>query len=239
MNTSAGSTLADAVIEYVRGEMHDRKMIPGELYSVYQLSDTLGISRSPVRDGLLRLEEAGIVRFVKNRGFEILPANGDDVAEIFSIRLSLEPLGAFRAARHRTATDLDTLESILEEMQEAALTGDEASFFTADRRFHESLLLIGKAPRSAKLIEQMRFQTRLLGPSTAMTETRSLQDILAEHSPVFEAVKSGDDLGAASAMKDHLVTTGKLLLSNALERSGDTRSVQQVWDDFVTDSDLV
>ena len=95
-------SLTDQVMDFVRESTLDKTMVTGEWYSVYQVSDQLGISRSPVRDALLRLEEAGLIRFTRNRGFQIVETKPSDVAEIFALRLGIEPAAAYRAAQLRT-----------------------------------------------------------------------------------------------------------------------------------------
>ena len=91
---------ADSVVDYVREAIQSRAMKPGEWYSVTQLAEEMGVSRSPVREGLLKLQEAGLVRFAKNRGFEIVETGASDVAEIFAIRLGLEPPAAYLSLIH-------------------------------------------------------------------------------------------------------------------------------------------
>src|SRR5690349_1341274 len=90
--------LADSVVTEVRDRIRTRRLVPGATYSVYQLADELGVSRSPVREGLVKLAEAGVVRFRRNRGFQVLLPEPRDIAEIFAVRVALEVPAARRAA---------------------------------------------------------------------------------------------------------------------------------------------
>ena len=74
-------------------------MVPGATYSGYQLAADLGISRSPVRDGLLRLAATGLIEFTPNRGFRIIQPTETDIAEIYALRIAIEVPAARRAAR--------------------------------------------------------------------------------------------------------------------------------------------
>lgn len=227
-------TLTDLVMNHVRDAVNSGKMQSGELYSVYRLADELGISRSPVRDGLLRLEEAGLIEFRKNRGFQIVDTKPEDVAEIFSLRLGIEPPAAFRAAIHRTAGDLDDADALVVRMREIAdARGNPDEFFQADRSLHSLILRMGKSDRGDALVSRLRDHTRILGHSTAGT-SRTLLDILTEHEPIIEAIRAHDPEAAREAMHNHICITGKLLLSQAVGTSGTTpqdrdRSAQEIW----------
>jgi biotin operon repressor len=70
---SEAPTLADAVAQAVRDGVAAGELVPDVTYSVYQLAELLGVSRSPVREGLLRLAEAGLIEILRNRGFRVLP----------------------------------------------------------------------------------------------------------------------------------------------------------------------
>ena len=95
-------SLADAVVEAVRAGITAGELVPDETYSVYQLADLLDVSRSPVREALLRLAEAGLVQINRNRGFQVVLPRARDIEEIIEIRLALEPAAARRAAEHAT-----------------------------------------------------------------------------------------------------------------------------------------
>lgn len=220
-------SLTEQVMDHVRNAVIAGDMPPGSWHSVYQLSEQLGISRSPVRDGLLRLEEAGLVKFSRNKGFCIVETTANDVAEIFAIRLGIEPAAAYRAALHRTDSQLQNADALVAAMSECALHNDEEEFFAHDRSLHRLIMTMGDAPRGADLVEQLRVHTRILGASTAGT-SRSLQDILDEHQPVLNAIRRGSADIARASMREHLAITGNLLLKQAMPGAEDA-DVEQLW----------
>ena len=95
------TVLTDWVVEHIRAALRTRAMVPGATYSGYQLAADLGISRSPVRDGLLRLAATGLIEFTPNRGFRIIQPTETDIAEIYALRIAIEVPAARRAARNR------------------------------------------------------------------------------------------------------------------------------------------
>lgn len=234
MTVQRERSLTDQVMDHVRDAVLRGDMSTDGWYSVYQLSEELGISRSPVRDGLLRLEEAGLIRFTRNRGFQVVETRAGDVAEIFALRLGIEPAAAYRAALHHTTDDLAEADALVVAMAESAQVGDEVEFFRLDRVLHELILRMGRNRRAVKLIAQLRTHTRLLGASTA-GDSRSLQDILDEHAPILGAIRERDAARARATMHDHLSVTGKLLLAQALRRQGnsdDPAAVDKTWADY-------
>jgi DNA-binding GntR family transcriptional regulator len=220
-------SLTNQVMDHVREAVISGEMPAGSWHSVYQLSEQLGISRSPVRDGLLRLEEAGLVKFSPNKGFCIVETTANDVAEIFGIRLGIEPAAAYRAALHRTAEDLAAIDKAVAQMTDAAQRGEVDEFFTADRALHRRIMLAGSATRGADIVDQLRVHTRILGPSTAGT-SRSLQDILNEHQPVVDAIRRGSGEVARATMREHITITGNLLLSQAMP-GAPLDEIEDVW----------
>lgn len=200
-------SLTDAVVAAVRTGVQQQELVPGEVYSVYQLADLLGVSRSPVREALLRLAEVGLVEIARNRGFRVVLPTAHDVEEIFEIRLALEPAAAGRAAE-RGCPDLAGL---LSRMARAAAGDDEPAFWAADRAVHRAILLAAGNRRAADVVEQLRATTALLGPPTTATG-RSLAEILDEHRPIVDAVVAGDAALAETAMRTHLEHTRDLLV---------------------------
>ena len=216
-------------MDYVRNAAMSGEMKPGELYSVYQLSELLGVSRSPVRDGLLRLQEAGMLKFSRNRGFQLVPTTPADVAEIFSIRIALEVPAARRAAA--SSEEIASLLSDLRaQMVAAAEDDDEDRFFALDQELHNVILVAGGARRAREIVERMRSTIRILAPSTVRGE-RTFAEVVDEHDPIVEAIVANEQDAAAMAMRAHLVTTGRLLVGRAMKNSNDTdENLDELWD---------
>ena len=236
---------ADSVVDYVREAIQSRAMKPGEWYSVTQLAEEMGVSRSPVREGLLKLQEAGLVRFAKNRGFEIVETGASDVAEIFAIRLGLEPPAAYRAASLRTPEQLAEVYRLMAEMQRCADQGEETEFFVHDRALHVQLYVMSGSRYGQGVMERLRGITGILGHTTAGT-SRTLHDILNEHRPIIEAIIAGNPAEAAATMREHLTITGKLLTRQVLlAESGEgqvamgeskvAERVEAIWSNHVID----
>lgn len=208
----AGTLLADRVVDGIRLAVQAGTLVPGRVYSAYELAEQLGISRSPVREGLLKLSQAGLVRMHRQRGFEVVRPDLETLIEIFHLRLLLEVPAVRLAARRADRGTITALRICLKDMDAAARARDENAFMTQDKRFH-GLLLEAAGNRSLlAIVDGLRDLTRSIGAST-VEHSRSLRDIRAEHLPVFDAVVARDPDAAATALTHHLLVTARLLVA--------------------------
>ena len=217
---AAPQTLTSHARTAVLSAIGDGRLEPGGLYSVAQLAEQLGVSRTPVREALLMLEREGRVRFERNRGVRVLAPTAHDIAEVFELRLLLEvPTTAAAAGR----VDLDALTAAYDAMAEAAAAADEPAFMDRDERFHGVILAATGNRRLVAAVAQLRDAVRGRGAST-VGRSRDLPEILGEHQAILEALREGDGDRAAAAMRYHLRRTGDLLV--AQEGSGGAQEDQ-------------
>jgi len=243
-------SLADQAVAAIRAAVRDGTLEAGQLYSAYQIAGYLGVSRSPVREALMRLAEAGMVVFERNRGFRIVIPGAADIAEVFQLRLLLEVPAARRAAMLAPAGLVvgagpgagpgigpgagpgtgpgaglvAGLRAELARMRAAAADHDEALFMRHDQRLHRLILEVAGNSRLTALVDNLRDTTRTLGASTA-AQSRDLSDIAAEHVPIVDAIAAGDAAAAGAAMAYHLSHTGTLLVAQA----GGKLNVDELW----------
>jgi DNA-binding GntR family transcriptional regulator len=214
LETLAGdrSTLTTRALEALRAAIVDGRLEAGERYSVAQLAERFGVSRTPVREALLVLERQGVVRFERNRGVRVLETTAHDLEEVFALRLLLEVPATRRACELLDRDDFAALDHELTAMTALADEGDEGAFMAHDKRFHEIILRASGNRRLATIVSQLRDLVRFRGAST-VGRSRDLQAILAEHVTVLDALRAGDADAAARAMRAHLLETGRLLLA--------------------------
>ncbi|MBG6184305.1 DNA-binding GntR family transcriptional regulator [Arthrobacter sp. CAN_A214] len=225
-------TLTDRTIEAVREGIRAGTLVPGELYSVYRLANELGVSRSPVRDALLRLAETGMVAFERNRGFRVVLPGARELTEIIAVRLALEVPAAERAAVRAQESDHAALQAEYEAMQSSVAAGDETAFLLHDQRLHALLLELAGNTHATRIIENLRDATRLVGTST-IRRSRSLEDVYLEHRPILDAIAGGDAPAAGAAMRRHLESTGRLLLREAAGTSEVGADSDALWEELV------
>lgn len=199
-------------LDVLRASIISGELPSGSLHSVASLADTLGVSRTPVREALIELAARGMVRFERNRGVRILQTSIHDLEEIFEIRLALEVPAARRAAARMQPAEIRGLREQLDAMARAASAGDESLLWTHDRGFHHALLAASGNRRLADYVDGLRDMVLVRGVTTA-GRARSLDAIVAEHQAIFERVEAGDPDGVATALHAHIEHTQTLLIA--------------------------
>ncbi len=201
----------DDVFARLREQILTGVLAPGGHHSVYRLSDELGVSRTPVREAVLRLADLGLVTIERNRGITIRGVRAEDVRDVFELRMLLEVPAAAGAADRPDQDLVHCLRSELDLMRAAADAGDEAVFTGHDRALHAALGAALGNVRLTREVDRLRDSIQVRGVST-IERTRTMADIAEEHAPIVEAVAAGDPVAAASAMREHLEHTAALLL---------------------------
>lgn len=207
------ASLTERVFEQLRDAIRGGELAPGSLHSVVELSNQLGVSRTPVREALLQLASNGMVRFERSRGVRILQLSTKDIEEIYTLRLLLEAPAAYLAATHMSDEQKETFTAAFDGMRAACEAGNEKLFQKHDFTFHETILRAADNSRVVDAVAKVRSQMHSLGLST--TKTRTLEDILAVHERIYVAVLDADAAGAARAAQDHLLGTLRMLIQQS------------------------
>jgi len=234
-------SLASQVFQLLRSAIHTGALDPGTLYSIAQVAEQLEVSRSPVREALLRMAETGIVQIVRNRGFVVVRPHPREIAEIFAVRLTLEVAAVERVSRIANPVLGAQLRATISESHGAAARGDEEEFFRHDFLMHDGILAAAGNERARRIVAELRETIRILGPYTA-GQTRSLADIEREHEPIVAAIEAGWSALAQEAMRAHLTHTALLLIQQAHTGHGagesavgehDVAAAREIWADVL------
>ncbi|MEX1080290.1 MAG: GntR family transcriptional regulator [Homoserinimonas sp.] len=227
-------SLTERTIDALREAIRNGSLKPGELYSVYQIAEDLGVSRSPVREALLRLAETGMVRFERNKGFRVVIPGPKALAEMISVRIALEVPAARRAATVAKGSDDHGLLAVCTAMKKAAADQNELLFMVHDQRLHAIILELAGNSYVQRIIENLRDATRLVGAST-IKGSRTLDAVFQEHLPIVNAIVTGESAAAAHAMEEHLKVTGRSLLREAVSRpsAGEHTDDTELWKRFI------
>ncbi|MFJ4922306.1 GntR family transcriptional regulator [Streptomyces sp. NPDC088725] len=198
--------LADSVYEAVKAMVMDHEIEPGARVGIEALARTLGVSPTPVREALARLESDGLVTKRSLAGYratELLTPQG--LEELFEMRLLLEPQAAALAAVNADDAGLDRMESLAEEMRGRPEAGERyvvyREFAAADQRFHDAIAAAAGRRLLADAVGRLHAHLHLFrlnnipgaGPLT-----------LTEHDRILRAVLRRSPERAAEAMTDHL-----------------------------------
>ncbi len=173
---------------------------PLQCLSENELAVSLGVSRTPIREALGKLEEESLVEIRPRFGTFVSPILPASVMSSQFVREALECTAILDAARRCTPAQGDELKAVLAEQHRAT---DEDSFFTADDRLHRTLIdMAGQSAawgvvHSAKaVIDRVRY--------LSLQRLTKRQSILVEHHRIVDRVIARDASGAADAMREHL-----------------------------------
>lgn len=151
----------ELVYRKLRDNIITNQFPPGYQALEPEIAKQLGVSRTPVREALIRLEAENLIQLVPRRGMRVLPLVPDDIKEINEILTGLEVMAVELLAKQKPGRDLlEPMESALDEMDKSLLTGDMELWAEADEKFHRFLLALAGNQRLASMAESVRIQSQ-------------------------------------------------------------------------------
>lgn len=173
---------------------------PGDRLVESELAERFGMSRTPIREALQRLETQSLLTR-DGRSLIVASLDHNELAELYVVRTELEGLAARLAARHAAPEEIRVLRDMVEE--DRNLLGDPAALSRANRRFHRQIHL---ASHNRFLVQQLDLVYRsmaLLATTSLAVEGRE-KDALSEHQQIVEAIGRGDGDAAYAALSSHI-----------------------------------
>lgn len=140
------------VVDRLRALILSRAVRPGERLVQSELAEQLGVSRTPIREALHKLESDGLVTLSRHRGASVADLSLSELEGIYGVRIALEGYGAFLAAQNITDEELERLEKLLREMKGVFEQGDRWRLLEINRQFYAQLYAIADRPRLYELI---------------------------------------------------------------------------------------
>lgn len=194
-----------AAYAWLRAEILAGRLRPGQALSENEIATRLGVSRTPVREAIVRLEGEGLLHVRPQVGTSVAPIDVGQVADGQFLREAIECRAARLAASRVRAADARELEGILREQRKAVGKRAQARFLALDDRMHRHLVSMAGRPNVWRAVEDVKAQldrVRVL----SLEDPRWLEAILAQHEAIVRHVLAGDGDAAASAMEAHLRT---------------------------------
>jgi DNA-binding GntR family transcriptional regulator len=218
-------TLRERVFQHLRDEILSARLEPGtELHEV-ALASSLGVSRGPLREALGRLAAEGLVTITPRRGAVVTKLTREEFIEAYQVREALESLAMRLAVPRLTDADRGRLHDLADRMELHAEEGDARAFFEVNRRFHQLFVAASGNQRLKRMHDQLIDQMGRL--MTKSQELRGgLEQSVAEHRAILEAVDVGDAERAARLLEEHIEVPQRVL---------DSAVAAELFDDEPTD----
>lgn len=207
-NPSERRPLSDEVYEALVSDLISLRLPPGRRLSVDALARHLGVSQTPIRAALIRLESEGLVVKKHNSGFSVAPLpSGKDFHEAYRLRTLLEPEAASLAAENARRDDVSRLEELCLKMEQLVIDNTEGNygrFAMLDGEFHGRIAMIGDNELLRHTLDTLHAHMHLF---RLQYHASVAQEAVKEHLAILEAIRMRDPEGARAAMAAHIVAS--------------------------------
>lgn len=178
-----------------------------------ELAETLGMSRTPIHEAMVRLENEGLVKIIPRQGMRVVPISASDMKEIYEVITALETMAVDLLARRKlTEEELAPLETALEKMEKALAKDDLESWAEADSKFHFCLLDLCGNHRLATMVHQVSDQAHRARMITLRLRPKPKNSVV-EHKAVLDAIRRGEWKVARQVHYDHRKRASETLLT--------------------------
>ena len=207
----AQESTASLVASRVREAIARGDIAPGSQLGEADYAAQLGVSRGPLREGLQRLTQEGLLVAHRNRGLFVIEMDPETVTDIYLAREAVERAAAAQIHASDPEVAAEALLGVIEEMAAAAQTGDVSKVSEADAHFHQVLVDHAGSPRLTRIHDTLRIETRMC--IRAMEPTYTYDDArVGEHREIARSFLRGDPL-----LTDRLLVAH---MRDAIERLG-------------------
>lgn len=197
------ATIAGRIFRALREAIVTLRLLPGNSLSEAEVARQMGVSRQPVREAFIKLQEIGLVEIVPQKGTFIVKISQSDVSNARFIREAVEVAIARRAAEVADACDIAALHTLIADQQRADEAGDQEWFLELDDAFHKAIARSADCLYGWSIIEDLKAQmdrVRFL----SLPEATPVGKLIAQHQSIADAIQAGDSEGAGAAMQKHL-----------------------------------
>ena len=197
-----GST-ADAIHDAVAEGILSRVLPPGWRLGEERLASLFSVSRTPVREALMRLESESLAARNRRSGLVVADVTAEQILEIYVIREALDGIAARQAAHFHSPVDIATLERINEALAAASAAGEYERMATLNVEFHTALARASRNEMLQRFVDQVHQAVRRFRRTTFSSPGRAAEAV-KEHVAIIEAVKQQDERGAEEAARGHM-----------------------------------
>jgi DNA-binding GntR family transcriptional regulator len=190
------------------------KLSPGQKLIYRDLEEALGMSKTPIINGLMRLEQEGLVVSKRNRGFFMREVSADEAEQIYDLREKLEEISIGYAIKNYDSDDLNILEQKLNLYKNYSAPIYDRKRLELDTEFHMQIAKMGKNDFFTSMIKQ--FYENIYFSLNVVYLTSYIDNFKEEHELIFNAVKEGNLTEAKRVLRLHTRAARKLLVA-ALE----------------------
>ena len=201
----SGQSLADIAYEEIKLMIIAMELHPGEYLNEAQLSNALGIGRTPVHQAITRLALDGMIEIIPRKGVIIKSVSLNEILQIIDVRILNEVHCVRLAAKNADKTDIEQLEDILRRSEIAANERDFKQLMLLDKEFHLSLSRASKNIELAAILQRLHDRS-LRFWFISLTNAKHFRAVLKEHAEIYSAIKNQDADLAEQKIREHIIS---------------------------------
>lgn len=212
--------LKTQVYDFLKEQIINNRLDTNEIYSEQYFSNTLNISRTPIREAILQLSHEKLVEIQPNRGFRIRLVTEEELKEIYEIRKVIEGYCCVQLAQNHTLPEarnvLKNLVNYVKNMEEdVSFEKGSLSLMHDDSGFHMDIVKYSGNNHMINIMLDLRAQIKSIGVETFRIEGRK-ETTIKEHNMIYQALAKGDSVKAKEALENHLIN-GEYCLIKSLQ----------------------
>lgn len=195
--------LRDVVFNTLRQAILKGELAPGERLMEIQLAERLGVSRTPIREAIRKLELEGLVLMIPRKGAEVAKISEKSLRDVLEVRRSLEELAIELACQRMTEDEVKQLEEAQAFFREAVNKGDAMAIAESDEAYHDIIYYGTGNARLVQILNNLReqmYRYRL----EYIKDADKRQILLIEHEKILKAIKGRHVAEAKEAMREHI-----------------------------------
>ena len=195
--------LRDVVFNTLRQAILKGELEPGERLMEIQLAERLGVSRTPIREAIRKLELEGLVLMIPRKGAEVAKISEKSLRDVLELRRSLEELAIELACQRMTEEEIDELEDAQRAFRKAVDSKDVMLMAETDEKYHEIIYQGTKNSRLVQILNNLReqmYRYRL----EYIKDADKRQILLIEHDNILKAERNRKVAEAKAAMREHI-----------------------------------
>lgn len=197
-------TLKDYVYEYISKGIQEGTLKPNDKLNEQEISDRLGISRTPIREALIQLAADGLLESIPHRGFRVKPLSLKEVTELYIIIGNLDSLAATLALDNLSEEDINQMEGLKEEMDEAIKKEEYDRYYKLQIEFHDVYINKCNNKELIRILNQLRM--RFIRQSYSNIDKEELLKVLLEtneqHGVIIDLIKARDSKRLENYIKE-------------------------------------
>jgi len=205
--------LSQDIAESIKTAIIKGKFKPGEKISEGDLAESMGISRTPLREAFRKLENEGFIQIIPRKGAVVADIDAEEAINLYEIKSTLEGLAARLAASKMKEKAIGKLEKVNEELKELIDKNDLESFYRVHTRFHEGFVKLCGNKRLIQIISNLNDHFNRFG-IISLTLPGQFEKAIEQHAEIIEAFKSGDQNLVEQKVKTNVMTGGRVLVDH-------------------------